>query len=65
MPYKDGTGPDGNGPKTDGQGTPTPRRERRKDGSGGGLGKWGNQGNKRGDGQNQSPGFPGGRNRNK
>ena len=34
MPRKDGTGPDGNGPKKDNKGTPTPRR----DGSGGGRG---------------------------
>lgn len=28
MPGKDGTGPDGNGPKKNNQGTPTPRRRR-------------------------------------
>lgn len=60
MPYKDGTGPNGNGPKKVDQGTPTPKKERRKDGSGGGLGKWNDQGQKRG---GKSPGLPGGRNR--
>lgn len=27
MPNKDGTGPDGNGPKSKDQGTPTPKRD--------------------------------------
>ena len=35
MPRKDGTGPDGKGPKKVNQGVPTPRR----DGSGGGGGR--------------------------
>jgi len=29
MPGKDGTGPDGNGPKKNNQGVPTPRRRKR------------------------------------
>lgn len=37
MPRKDGTGPDGKGPKKNNQGVPTPRR----DGSGGGKGRRG------------------------
>jgi hypothetical protein len=39
MPRKDGTGPDGKGPKKVKQGTPTPRR----DGSGGGNRRGGNK----------------------
>jgi len=39
MPSKDGTGPDGKGPKNVKQGTPTPK----KDGSGGGCRRGGNK----------------------
>lgn len=43
MPRKDGTGPDGSGPKKVKQGTPTPKR----DGSGGGRGRSGGRNNDR------------------
>jgi hypothetical protein len=43
MPRKDGTGPDGKGPKKVKQGTPTPKR----DGGGGGGGRGRRGGNKR------------------
>ena len=39
MPRKDGTGPDGKGPKKVKQGTPTPKR----DGNGGGNRRGGNK----------------------
>ena len=34
MPRRNGRGPDGNGPKRDNQGTPTPRRDGRGRGNG-------------------------------
>lgn len=48
MPFKDGTGPDGSGPKKNNKGVPKPKRK-----GGGGMGKWNDQPSKRGSGQRQ------------